>query len=214
MPHWQSEIPAVRSALPRELPEENCRDGSGVLASRIGAPVTLHMFSDESKARGYITGAVVVPAGSVARVRATCREWAMPGSRRFHAQKESTARRRLALASLISMERDVRIVLVESAQGQLEREARQSHLAALATWASDAGVSRWVIERDQTVEVEDRRTLSSAHSGVVTSSLEYVHLRAAHDAVLWAADLAAWGWKRGGEYRAGIEPLVVTRIRV
>src|SRR5664279_2758247 len=63
----------------------------------------------------------------VARVRATCREWAMPGSRRFHAQKESTARRRLALASLVAMERDVRIVLVESAQGRLQLEARGAH---------------------------------------------------------------------------------------
>ena len=78
--------------------------------------------------------------------RATCREWAMPGSRRFHAQKESTGRRRVALASLVAMERDV-------------------------------------------------------------------HLPAAREPVLWAADLAARSWARGGEFRAGIEPLVVTRIR-
>lgn len=71
----------------------------------------LHMFSDESKARGYITAAVVVPAGAVARVRATCSNWAMPGSRRFHAQKESTARRRLALASLASSVGAVQVVI-------------------------------------------------------------------------------------------------------
>jgi len=185
-----------------------------VLAFRIGAHVTLHMFSDESKARGYITAAVVVPAGSVARVRSTCSSWAMPGSRRFHAQKESSVRRRLALASLVSMERDVHIVLVESARGKIQLEARRSHLAALARWASDAGVSRWVIELDQTVQAEDRRTLSSVGTGTTTADLEYVHLLAAHDAVLWAADLAAWSWTRGGEFRAGIEPLVVARIRV
>ena len=63
------------------------------------------------------------------------------------------------------MEREVHIVLVESARGKIQLEARRSHLAA-------------------------------------------------HDAVLWAADLAAWGWTRGGEFRAGIEPLVVARIRV
>ena len=34
------------------------------------------------------------------------------------------------------------------------------------------------------------------------------------DPVLWAADLVAWAWARGGEFRAGIEPLVVARIRV
>ena len=185
-----------------------------MLASRIGAPVTLHMFSDESKARGYITAAVVVPAGSVARVRATCREWAMPGSRRFHAQKESIGRRRLALASLVTMERDVRIVLVESAQGQLQLEARGAHLGALAQWASGEGVSRWVIERDETVQPEDRRTLSSVETGRGAARFEYVHLPAAQDPLLWAADLPAWAWARGGEFRAGIEPLVVSRIRV
>jgi hypothetical protein len=172
------------------------------------------MFSDESKARGYITAPVVVPAGSVARVRATCREWAMPGSRRFHAQKESTARRRLALASLVAMERDVRIVLVESAQGRLHLEARGAHLGALARWASGAEVSRWVIERDQTVQAEDRRTLGSADTGSGAARFEYVHLPAAQDPLLWAADLAAWASVRGGEFRATIAPLVVTRIRV
>lgn len=176
--------------------------------------MALHMFSDESKARGYITAAVVVPAGSVARVRATCREWAMPGSRRFHSQKESTGRRRAALASLVAMERDVRIVLVESAQGRLQLEARGAHLGALARWASGAGVSRWVIERDQTVQAEDRRALGSADTRSGATSFEYVHLPAALDPVLWAADLAAWSWARGGEFRAGIEPLVVSRIRV
>ncbi len=180
---------------------------------RKGAAV-LHMFSDESKARGYITAAVVVPAGSVARVRATCREWAMPGSRRFHAQKESTGRRRLALASLVAMERDVRIVLVESAPGRLQVEARGAHLGALARWASSEGVSRWVIERDQTVQPEDRRTLTEAQTGRPASGFEYVHLPAAQDPLLWAADLAAWAWARGGEFRATIEPLVAALVRV
>lgn len=173
-----------------------------------------HMFSDESKAQGYITAAVVVPAGSVASVRSTCHEWAMPGSRRFHAQKESIARRRVALASLVAMSGEVRIVLVESTQGRLQIEARKAHLGALARWASGAAVSRWVIERDETVQVKDRRTLGEARAGRADADFEYVHLPAAQDPVLWAADLAAWGWARRGEFRATIRPLVVARIRV
>jgi hypothetical protein len=71
-----------------------------------------------------------------------------------------------------------------------------------------------VIERDETVQVKDRRTLGEARAECGNEGFEYVHLPAVQDSVLWAADLAAWGWARGGEYRAGIEPLVVTRIRV
>ena len=185
-----------------------------MLNSRIGAPVTLHMFSDESKARGYITAAVVVPAGSVARVRATCREWAMPGSRRFHAPKESTGRRRVAVASLVSAAGAVQVVIVESDRGQRDLSARGAHVLALADWAGEAGVSRWVIERDESVLGADRHLLSAARAADGADSFEYVHLPAAQDPVLWAADLAAWAWARGGAYRAGIEPLVVAHIRV
>lgn len=173
-----------------------------------------HMFSDESKARGYITAAVIVPAGSVARVRATCREWAMPGSRRFHAQKESTVRRRAALASLVSSVGAVQVVIVESDRGQRDLSARGAHVLALADWAGRAGVSRWVIERDESVLGADRHLLTAARSADGAHAFEYVHLPAAQDPVLWAADLAAWAWARGGEYRAGIERLVAAHIRV
>lgn len=173
-----------------------------------------HMFSDESKARGYITAAVVVPAGSVARVRSTCREWAMPRSRRFHAQKESAGRRRVALASLVSMRDVVRVVMVESGAPRFQLEAREQHLNALAGWADKAGVSRWVIERDRTVEDKDRRLLSAARAGSAALDLEYVHVPAVQDPVLWAADLAVWSWARGGEYRAAVSRLVVAQIRL
>ena len=176
--------------------------------------MTLHMFSDESKARGDITGAVVVPAGTVARVRATCREWAMPGSRRFHAQKESTARRRLALASLVSAAGTVQVVIVESDRGQHDLSARGAHVLALADWAGEAGVSRWVIERDESVLGADRQLLSAARVADAAGSFEYVHLPAAQDPVLWAADLVAWSWARGGEFRAAIDLLLPAPIRV
>ena len=174
----------------------------------------LHMFSDESKAHGYITAAVVVPAGSVTRVRAVCRDWAMPGSHRFHAQKESTTRRRAALARLIAHSGDVRLIIVESEHGQHDHTARGAHLRALARWAGAARVSRWVIERDDAVLAVDRRALAAARSIPGFGSLEYLHLPAAQEPLLWAADLAAWGWARGGEFRTGIEPLVVARIRL
>ncbi len=154
----------------------------------------LHMFSDESKAHGYITAAVVVPAGSVTRVRATCRDWAMPGSRRFHAQKESTPRRRAALASLVANAGTVRVVIIESDRGQHDHTARGAQLLALARWAGGAGVSRWVIERDESVLTVDRRVLASARSVPGFGALEYLHLPAAQEPLLWAADLASWAW--------------------
>lgn len=176
--------------------------------------MSIQMFSDESKARGYITAAVVVPTGSVARFRSTCREWAMPGSRRFHAQKESTGRRRMAMASLVSMCDVVQVVMVESGAPKFEAEAREQHLIALARWAAEEDVTRWVIERDRTVEHNDRRALAAARAGSAAIGLEYVHLPAVQDPILWAADLAAWSWSRGGEFRAAIRPLVVVRIRL
>lgn len=172
----------------------------------------LHMFSDESKARGYITAAVVVPAGSVARVRLTCREWAMPGSRRFHAQKESSARRRNAMASLLSMKDVIQVIVVASHAPQFQAEARARHLTALAGWAAEVDVTRWVIERDATMEEADRRALRAASARMAGLNVEYGHVPAAQDPTLWAADLAAWSWSRGGEFRDAIARLVTARL--
>ena len=138
----------------------------------------------------------------------------MPGSRRFHAQKESITRRRVALASLVAATGTIRVVIIESDRGQRDLSARGAHLRALARWAGTASVSRWVIERDESVLAADRHVLTTAKVDPGVGTLEYLHLAAAQDPVLWAADFVAWSWARGGEFRVGIEPLVVARIRV
>ncbi len=174
--------------------------------------MSIQMFSDESKERGYRMAAVVVRSAAVARVRQDCRTWAAPGSRRFHARKESDHRRREVLSRLAGMADDISVVIVERVATVREAELRESVLLGLAVWAAQNDVSRWIIERDESVLRADHRTLSGFSKSAASADFEYTHLAGADDPVLWAADLAAWAWTKGGAYRAKVEPLVVRRI--
>jgi hypothetical protein len=170
------------------------------------------MFSDESKEHGYRMAAVVVRSAVVAQVRRDCKTWAAPGSRRFHARKESHHRRKDALTKLSLMSDDLSIVIVERLDRIREADLRESVLLSLATWASQNGVSRWVIELDDPARKADNRILSSFRKSTGSSEFEYVHLAGTDDPILWAADLAAWAWTKGGRYRDKVEPLVRAHV--
>lgn len=170
------------------------------------------MFSDESKERGYRMAAVIVRSAVVAQVRRDCKTWAAPGSRRFHARKESDGRRKDVLNKLSVMGDDLSIVIVERFAGIREAELRESVLVGLAKWASENGVARWIIELDESTQKADNRVLSNFSRSTGSPGFEYVHLAGADDPILWAADLAAWAWTKGGHYRGKIEPLVTRRI--
>lgn len=170
------------------------------------------MFSDESKERGYRMAAVVVRSAVVARVRQDCRTWAAPQSRRFHARKESDHRRKEALSKLSLMGDELSVVIVERVARVREAELRESVLLGLAKWASENGVSRWIIELDEPAQKADNRALSNFSKSTGAPEFEYLHLAGTDDPILWAADLATWAWTKGGRYRDKIEPLVLGHI--
>ena len=170
------------------------------------------MFSDESKERGYRMAAVVVRSEVVAQVRQDCKTWAAPGSRRFHARKEHDQRCKDALRKLSLMGDDVSIVVVERFASVREAQLRESVLLGLASWAAESDVSRWIIELDEPARKADNRALSDFSKSTGSPEFEYLHLAGAADPVLWAADLAAWAWTKGGRYRDVIKPLVARHI--
>ena len=172
------------------------------------------MFSDESKERGYRMAAVVVRSANVAQVRRDCKTWAARGSRRFHARKESDRLRKEALGALGLMGDVLSIVIVENNLAVEELVRRETVLCALAGWACENGVARWVIERDLSVEKFDRRVLSEFRRSTTLPEFEYLHLAGTEDPILWAADLAAWAWTKGGQYAAKVKPLISEHIRL
>ncbi len=107
---------------------------------------------------------------------------------------------------------DLSVVIVERVAGVREAELRESVLTGLAQWAAENGVSRWIIELDESVQKADNRALSRFSRSTGLPDFEYAHLAGTDDPVLWAADLAAWAWTRGGRYRDKVEPLVARHI--
>ncbi|MCB2411528.1 hypothetical protein LGT39_01525 [Demequina sp. TTPB684] len=110
------------------------------------------------------------------------------------------------------MGEDLRIVIVERRARVREAELRESVLVALAQWASENGVSRWIIELDESAQKADNRALSNFSRSTNSPDFEYLHLAGPDEPILWVADLAAWAWTKGGHYRDKVGPLVTRRI--
>lgn len=61
-----------------------------------------HVFVDETKHRGYLLVASVVPAAELDSVRKMLRGLILPGQRRLHMKDESNQRRR-SIASVVAV---------------------------------------------------------------------------------------------------------------
>jgi predicted kinase len=85
--------------------------------------------------------------------------------------------------------------------------ARPRCLTALVGDLVDAGADRLVLERLETQQHSDRRTIRAALAGV-DAVLPYVHLRAYEEPLLWAPDALAWAYSAGGDWRRRVDPLV------
>jgi hypothetical protein len=157
--------------------------------------MALHAFVDESVVSNYIVAAVVVPANGVTAGRRVMRGLLRGGQKRTHFYKESDPRRAQILAGIESLDADVRVYVAKKA-----RSARLDCLSRMVPDLAAAGVSRLVLERDDSLVEADRKVLYQL-TRENAPGLTYTHLRAKEDELLWAPDAIAWCWSRGGRWR-------------
>lgn len=165
------------------------------------------LYIDESKANGYTIVAVVMVSGDISTVRKAIADLRMPGQRRIHFTKESDPRRRLILARLVELGVRVRIYHVA---GRNEREARALCLAAIAAEAAESGVTRIVLERDDSIEEQDRRTLyRELEARGIRERIAYSHDTSAGELLLCLPDAVAWSFAKGGDWHRRIDPMII-----
>lgn len=166
------------------------------------------LFVDESKSKGYTMVAAVVVAGDVEALRREIRTLVLPGQRRIHFTKESDSRRRQVLSQLVSL--GVRVHIFHCAD-RSDAVGRKACLVGLVEHAAQHAHTNIVLERDESVEEADRRTLfHEVKKHGLTGNLSYGHETAHQEPLLWIADAIAWSYTKGGDWKRRIQPLIAT----
>jgi len=174
--------------------------------------VNAHIFVDETKQRGYLLVASVVPSGELDAVRKILRGLVLPGQRRLHMNDENNQRRH-AIADAINASGIHSTIYDAGRRYRSERDRRAACLLALVTDIARLGDTMMILEQDDTLIASDRKLLYGASrvAGCV-DTLRYEHRRAASEQLLAVPDAIAWCWAKGGDWRRRIE-LAVTAVR-
>ncbi|MBN2176961.1 MAG: hypothetical protein JW722_04815 [Demequinaceae bacterium] len=156
---------------------------------------------------------MVLASQDVDSSRRAARTITHPGTARFHSVHENPARKRHALRVLQSA--PMSVLIVESAADTPRRHDRSKALIVVTKWCVANGVSRLVLERDDSHVHADRRLIRESTMALPDERrMEYYHLRSREEPLLWFADLIAWCWSRGGEWHDLALTLEPTVIRV
>lgn len=166
-----------------------------------------HAFVDESFSGDYLVAAVLVPARSVNAARASLRGVLRSGQRRIHFKDERPPRKDRVLSVIDRLEVTARVYVTAN-----ERKARGVCLERMVPDLAAAGVSRLVLERDESLARFDRQVLARL-TRVHCPDLVYEHQRAHSDLLLCLPDAIAWCWAKGGRWRERVAGRT-TEIRV
>jgi hypothetical protein len=169
------------------------------------------LLVDESKSRGYFLAVVAIQPGALSRTRKELNGMRRPGQRRIHCTRESDSSRR-QLAGPIARLPVTGIVYV--VRGADDKTARTACMRALLTDAVDAGATRIVIERDESVASADRRIIRDHLLAHESSELVYEHMSAHEEPLRWVADALAWAHQAGGDWSRRFGPITADVVRV
>ncbi|MCZ7440270.1 hypothetical protein O7598_27995 [Micromonospora sp. WMMC241] len=169
--------------------------------------MTAHVFVDETKERGLIVAAVVVPAADLAAARRVTRDLILPGQRRIHFHKERDDRRRQIIDRFLAL--PAHVVIFDAKAHRNARGAREACLVSLVDHSAKIGAVRLVLERDDSTFRADQRLLfEQVRKCGVDGALRYDQLRAHEECLLAIPDAVAWCWAKGGRWRDSIRRMI------
>ncbi len=164
------------------------------------------LYIDESKARGYVIVSAVVMPSDVGAIRKALDDLRKRGQNRIHFVKESNSRRREILSQLERLRVTARVY---DADARTDAAARELCLNAMIEDAVKEGVTRIVLERDDSIVRFDQRILfRELDARGARERISYVHETAAREPLLALPDAIAWSVARGGEWASRAAPLI------
>ncbi|MFL6118956.1 DUF3800 domain-containing protein [Actinophytocola sp.] len=174
--------------------------------------MTVHAFVDESaRPPQYLIAAAIVEPSQVRLLRQSMRGLLMPGQRELHFKKERPIRRR-ALADAVAR-LPVEVCVYSHPCRKLDEEARQVCMTRLANDLLARQAHRLVIDSRNEQDIYDERTLRRLlGSHPSASRLVYEHVDSTSESLLWIADIVAWCFGAGREWRKRIDPIATAVV--
>jgi hypothetical protein len=174
--------------------------------------MTVHAFVDESaRPPQYLIAAAIVEPSRVRLLRQSMRGLLMQGQRELHFKKEKPIRRR-SLADAVAR-LPVEVCVYSRSWQRHDEPARQACMAQLVQDLLGRQAHRLVIDTRNARDAHDERPLRvdlCTHQSA--SQLVYEHVDSTSESLLWIADIVAWCFGAGREWRKRIDPIVSTVV--
>jgi hypothetical protein len=172
----------------------------------------MHLYVDESKAKGFLVAAVFVSKHRANEARKALNALRLNGQRSLHFVNERDSRRRKILSELARLETRAHVIRVVGAK---ETECRRRCLEELVNLAEELGVRKLIFELDESYLDFDTKVLSRAIGlTALNSKLTFIHLPREQEPLLWMADAIAWSYNKGGEFEIKIRDLLESERKV
>lgn len=169
--------------------------------------MAVHIFVDESKARGYLFAATSVLTQDVVSARKRMVQLRLRGQHRIHFSKEDPRRRRLLIGSIRAI--PATTVIYDASAIRNHKQARTACIEALIADAAVQGAREVILEEDDSLITEDQHDLFQQVQKVgCLGRLRYAHMKPRAEPLLWIPDAVAWCWAKGGDWRQRIRPAV------
>ncbi|MGW6934306.1 DUF3800 domain-containing protein [Lentzea sp. NPDC054927] len=176
--------------------------------------MSLHAFVDESRRNNtYLLAVALVSPGRLHQFRKALRGLLMPGQHELHCKKETPSRRKMIVSRLVAEQVSVRLYTRSCDRG--DEQARQTCLARLVTDLLDVDAHRMVLDsRDQRDRHDALTIRTSLGHDALSTNLVYEHCRSTNEELLWIADVVAWCYGSGGEWRERVMPVVESIVEL
>jgi hypothetical protein len=172
----------------------------------------VHVYVDESKAKGYLLAVVIIEPGLSNGIRKRMLKLRMPGQGHIHFVNERHSRRKSILKEILKFNLQI---LIYRTDKQSQVQARKLCFEALIDDLSALDASVLVIERDQSSQSSDTTLIKQGlvRRGLLRS-VEFRFLGKSEEPILWIADAIAWSYSRGKNYRSLITEAVQKVVEV
>ncbi len=156
-------------------------------------------FVDESiRGQTYYLCAVLIPFENQALLRQELRRISNQfGRRRIHFHNESRQRKELVLTEICIKVSSALIIRTRISHGLNEELARQRSLSLLIQRLQTLGIRRLTIETRSDNRLDELTILDTRRNGPV---LDFLHLDALDDELLWVADAVVWAFGGGSTW--------------
>lgn len=154
-----------------------------------------HVYVDESKRKEFVLVAAGVLPGDLDKARHQVRSLYLPGQRGIHMTNEKEGRQRTILRTFCELDVEVDLYVARRGSYKTDVLARRRCLEALVEDAAKAGYAEICLDRDETIEDQDRRVIRrSLQTAGYLDHLRYHHSKCNAEPLLAIPDAVAWAW--------------------